>query len=1306
MSRILFSFNKMIWQFLFFSLVLCLAILGCGNPESPNRQQAEQPAETKTPVKTTPKDAQDLKPELKSKVAETPRHIARNDSDWPDFPVPKLPESTPQTKKQPQELPPRPDVSKLVNSLRAIASGETSKSTPIDTPSDPPAHPKVANLPAGILPSGENPHNFVIHGKNGLRPLHLLPDGKVVLCQDTQNDSSAILTVDLRTNREIQNVALKGFRPVSSAVSGDGRYLVLVNKAKFVPLDLKMGRPLGTLNDESGELHPARVSNRMQLLTVAPNNRTLAVAVDRHVELWDLETRKRLNSLAEHATQVNAVAFSPDGRKLVSVGSEVIREWDVKTGNGRNLSFSDPYGQFIYQPDTSWFIGSVKHATGSYGTKLVHAESGRVLFYLKHHYAFAYSPKQKHLMSIPSIENPRTAALEIRQLPGGQSVGALPFDPRLVNEVRPFMLHAFELSLAPDERFALARFSGDRNFQIWSLSQEARASYRRMKIRSIDDRPSQTTVKKMDQDLQDLRKTTDIEKFNRCSRLIVGLCEAGKNREAQAELDHLCDVASQKLEMIGPRRQFYDTAATLYGARLKDPKKALECSEKSIQLANAQGNVAASTLINMHRQCGFLLEQLKRPKEAIEQIETALALDPELKNEALILDMSRFHQQAGNHPKAIEYARKNWELKRDNRGVLHGHTQAALDTLIRLHEQKQEWNQIAALYENQLAHLKKYKGAHHPDVAEMARRLARLYSKMGKNKLALERMDESQRVLRDFVCRQLSTMSEPEQLAFLKTQFHPAINEALSFAWRYREEPGIAEMTAGWTLNNKSVASRAMAERTRMALGSRDPKVRALADELREVRQSITRMSFNGTFGEAGTPSVATVKSRDRDLEALRDREETLSWQIGLAGWTELRRDPWVELSSVRERMPSNTVLLELALAEIPDDGAVRRSAPSGSPNWSQARFLAWVIPPAGQNKVELVDLGPASGIMQRVLVLHQGLALTGAIIGQRGEKAAAELIDNELQLLSNHLLNNLPSVVPESNHWILSPDSILWFVPWAALRQKGRYIVEDHTTSYQLSGRDLVTAHQQPAEAKPVIVANPDFDPDPPTSSPGRPFGPLPGTELEAKLIQPHLKAICSELPAIYLEKNATEQIVKSVVRPEMLVLSTHGFVMPKKNANPLAACGVALAGANGTTNQNGHSAKDDGLLTGLEIVSVDLRGTRLVTLSACQTGIGELRTGEGLASLRQAFHLAGAQAIAASLWSVPDRETAQLMATLFSRLAAGESQARAFQEAQRDVIRSLRKETGVANPFYWAAFTLTGATPKKSAIAPQPGG
>ena len=218
---------------------------------------------------------------------------------------------------------------------------------------------------------------------------------------------------------------------------------------------------------------------------------------------------------------------------------------------------------------------------------------------------------------------------------------------------------------------------------------------------------------------------------------------------------------------------------------------------------------------------------------------------------------------------------------------------------------------------------------------------------------------------------------------------------------------------------------------------------------------------------------------------------------------------------------------------------------------------------------------------------------------------------------------------------------------------------------SYATAGRDLLAGPAGKGSAAAAFgdpdydaaagaVAGPAADPDAVRGvrlAAGAAFDRLRGTADEVAAAAGPLRRLGGAEPRLYLRADATEAAFKALDSPRVLLISTHGYYEPG-DANPLARCGLALAGANG----RGRAGRgEDGILTGLEVVGTRLAETELVVLSACETGLGEVRDGDGVSGLRQAFHLAGARQVVASLWPVPDAETTRLMAKFLDRRAAG---------------------------------------------------
>lgn len=606
-------------------------------------------------------------------------------------------------------------------------------------------------------------------------------------------------------------------------------------------------------------------------------------------------------------------------------------------------------------------------------------------------------------------------------------------------------------------------------------------------------------------------------------------------------------------------------------------------------------------------------------------------------------------------------------------------------------------------------------GADHPNVAQSLSRLVSVLAVRERWDEAAVAVERELRLLRRFSAQVLPARPEHEQFSFLQRQYAPELHAALSLAWQRRTEPKWIALSAGWVLNGKAISQEVLAAQSLLARDSTDPQVLKKLAELRDVRAQIA------------TLAASDNEEKQQRRAILQRREQELVRELGRSTGHSLNADPWVELERVREKLPPDTVLVEMARFPIWD-----WQARTPERTWKEERYAAWIIPAQGQGEIRMLDLGPARDVEANIRRLRQNVQASLKVIATEGMRAAEKKLRPDLEALAQQIVHPLAEQAGHAKHWILGADADLWLVPWAALPLRDdRYTVEKFRLSYVVSGRSLVQTPRTPPgqTTPPAVLAGPDFNLSPeaarkellkvlpaaplrsvrsnriPTSVAELPEAKaLAGTLVEANAIKPYLEHYTGRKPLMYLRAQAQESIVKALRSPQLVVLSTHGFFLPDQTEdtadtspraqrppeNPLLRCGLLLAGCN--RRQQIRPGEEDGILTGLEIIGCDLRGSRLVVLSACETGLGDIHNGEGVAGLRQAFQLAGAQAVVASLWQVDDAATTRLMVHFFDKLAAGDSQAEALRQAQLALIASQRSRQGAAHPFFWAAFTLTG--------------
>ncbi|MBK6826194.1 MAG: CHAT domain-containing protein [Chitinophagaceae bacterium] len=270
-------------------------------------------------------------------------------------------------------------------------------------------------------------------------------------------------------------------------------------------------------------------------------------------------------------------------------------------------------------------------------------------------------------------------------------------------------------------------------------------------------------------------------------------------------------------------------------------------------------------------------------------------------------------------------------------------------------------------------------------------------------------------------------------------------------------------------------------------------------------------------------------------------------------------------------------------------------------------------------------------------------------------------------------------------------------------------YLIDELAVSMLTNTRDLLEPLTENKTYQAAIFSFPDFggipvSPDSLVSRTGFPvLDELPGTKEETDSVMTILKAAHWTVEE-KIRKTATEEAIKKIKRPQVLHIATHGFFLKDvkdtlgtvygiqadiARQHPLLRSGVILAGAAAVArNPNDFIDQDDGILTAYEAADLDLTGTGLVVLSACETGLGELLNGQGVYGLQRAFLQAGAASVIMSLWKVNDESTKELMIGFYREWLLHPEGNK--QEALRKAQRQLREQ--YAHPFFWGPFVMVG--------------
>jgi CHAT domain-containing protein/Flp pilus assembly protein TadD len=611
------------------------------------------------------------------------------------------------------------------------------------------------------------------------------------------------------------------------------------------------------------------------------------------------------------------------------------------------------------------------------------------------------------------------------------------------------------------------------------------------------------------------------------------------------------------------------------------------------------------------------------------------------------------------------------------------------------------------LYHRALAILETANGTNYYHLADILVDLAKMSAAEGKLAQAVAYQARANAIIEHNLALNLAIGSERQKLAYL-ARLPEQMNQAISLHVRFAvDDPTARELAATAVLQRKGRVQDALSNSLASLRSRFSADDRALLDQLNDITSQLARFVLNGPQGTSPTEHQKRIKTLGEQREKLESEINSRS-----AGFYQQSRP--ASLAATQSAIPDDAALIEFAVYRPFDP-----KAPDNQKAYGEPRYVAYVV--RKQGAVLWKELGDAKAIDRAIDEFRKALRDPK----RRDVQRLARAVDEKVMQPVRPLLGDATKL-------LISPDGALNLIPFEALvDHQNRYLVERFSCTYLTSGRDLLRLQvARASKSPPVVLANPMFGepeliamakangPKSQRASFDRKrqggskrqsvttgsdlsnvyFAPLGGTAQEAQSI----KSLFAEA-SVLTGTQATESSLKQVSAPSIIHIATHGFFLTDSPAsssnssgestrainasakieNPLLRSGLALAGAN-----LHKGTGDDGILTALEASGLNLWGTKLVTLSACDTGIGEVKNGEGVYGLRRAFVLAGTETLVMSLWPVSDYVTRELMTNYYRGLKQGQGRG----EALRQVQLSMLKRKGREHPFYWASFIQSG--------------
>ena len=724
----------------------------------------------------------------------------------------------------------------------------------------------------------------------------------------------------------------------------------------------------------------------------------------------------------------------------------------------------------------------------------------------------------------------------------------------------------------------------------------------------------------------------------------------------------------------------------------------LSIRKKTLGETHFEYAVSLNDLAGLYRKQGKTAEARKLYEQALKIRKTELGENhPDYA--ASLDNLANMFREEGNKQKAEEYYIKALEIRGVVLGNKHPAYAASLNNIAVFYEENGKMEEAEQAYQQTVDIFKERLGENHPDYGMTLANLGSFYEARGKFDEADKYFTPAVKIVLNQIEKTFSALSEEEKKLFYQVNKR-FIDGFMRFAFNssgLRAEKGQTHLPILGEAYNLQLATKALILNSttkvrRRILASGNQTLINKYNEWQKIREQISNL-YN--LGQAELTRKG-IKVKDLETRANQLERELSTKAEGFKGAYNPSLPTWKD---VQKRLKPGEAAIEMIRLKTRKDSIY---------------YSVLIVKPDTKDHPEFLTIRGGKDLETKFVAYYKN-----AVKFRRVDRYSY----NKFWVPLKQGLKGVKKVY-------ISPDGVYNQVNLNTMTDSktGKFVIDEIEIAMVTNTRDILEYGARGRNSKKaVLIGHPTYHINPKTAVRAGAkktnmdeqtdtwlkhayFSDLPGTQIEVEGINKVLGKK-SWRTTIHLGNKAREDSLKAVINPDILHIATHGFFIPslsdqqsdsrgvkikaskkKKKENkesdndPMLRSGLILAGVTDYFNASEKPNSDDGVLTAYEAMNLQLDQTDLVVLSACETGLGKVQSGEGVYGLQRALKIAGARTILMSLWKVSDEATQKLMNAFYAEWLKSGNKRDAFQKAQQKI----RKE--YKHPYYWGAFVMVG--------------